>query len=107
MYETRQMAREESRPPVTQSLYSMASNSSSSSSGNSASATGGSQSMPQFEEIKKRTDNITKRIQELWYAMQDMTKKTEEFVPCSERIRIAVVELIAIFPQVSSVKFCP
>lgn len=89
MYEARQAPRDENRPPVTQSLYSMASNSS----GSSASNT----SMPLVEEVTKRTEIVTRRIQELWTAMQDLTKK-DKFVPCSERIRIGVSDLIAIFP---------
>lgn len=89
MYEARQAPREEMRPPVTQSLYSMASNSSGSSSSNS--------SLPLVEEVTKRTEIVTRRIQELWLAMQDLTCK-DKFVPCSERIRLGVSELIAIFP---------
>lgn len=88
MYEARQAPREEKfGPPVTQSLYSMASNSSGSSNA----------SLPLVEEVTKRTEVVTKRIQELWLAMQDITKK-DTFVPCSERIRIGVSDLIAIFP---------
>jgi len=91
MYEPRQAAQrngEDSRPPITQSLYSMGSTSSSSNS---------NQSLPLVEEVTKRTEVVTRRIQELWLAMQDLSKK-DEFVPCSERIRIGVAELIAIFP---------
>lgn len=91
MYETRQHPREDSRPPVTQSLYSMGT----SSSGSTANS---NQSLPQIEEVKKRTDLVTRRIQELWSAMQNLTKK-ESFVPCSERIRVGIAELITIFPQ--------
>jgi G protein-coupled receptor kinase interactor 2 len=89
MYEARQAPREENRPPITQSLYSMASNSS----GSSASGA----SLPLVEEVTKRTEVVTRRIQELWLAMQDLNKK-DSFVPCSERIRIGVAELVAIFP---------
>lgn len=88
MYEARQAPREDNRPPVTQSLYSMASNSSGSSTNSS---------MPLVEEVTKRTEIVTRRIQELWTAMQDLTLK-DKFVPCSERIRIGVSDLIAIFP---------
>lgn len=90
MYEARQMPRDDNRPPVTQSLYSMASNSS----GSSASNT----SMPLVEEVTKRTEAVTKRIQELWLTMQDLNMK-DKFIPCSERIRISVSDLIAIFPS--------
>lgn len=92
MYEARQIPRnEESRPPITQSLYSVASNSSTSSTS--------STQMPLVEEVTKRTEVVTRRIQELWLAMQDLTKKEISFVPCSERIRIGVSDLIAIFPS--------
>lgn len=90
MYEARQAPKnEESRPPVTQSLYSVASNSTTSSSS--------SLQLPLVEEVTKRTEIVTRRIQELWLAMQDLSKK-EPFVPCAERIRIGVSDLIAIFP---------
>lgn len=90
MYEARQIPRnEEFRPPVTQSLYSVASNSSTSSSA--------STQLPLVEEVTKRTEVVTRRIQELWLAMQDLSKK-DSFVPCSDRIRIGVTDLIAIFP---------
>lgn len=89
MYEARQAPREEIRPPVTQSLYSMASNSSGSST---------TSSMPLVEEVTKRTEVVTRRIQELWLAMQDLALK-DKFVPCSERIRIGVSDLIAVFPH--------
>ncbi|KAL7047181.1 hypothetical protein ACKWTF_002819 [Chironomus riparius] len=89
MYEARQVPRDDIRPPVTQSLYSMASNSSGSSTSNT--------SLPLVEEVTKRTETVTRQIQELWLAMQDLTLK-EKFVPCSERIRIGVSDLIAIFP---------
>ncbi len=90
MYEARQLAREQAH---TQSLYSMTSNSSSSGSGIQT-------TMPSIDEVKKRTDQITRRIQELVQAMQDISNNNDEFVPCGERIRIAVVSVIAIFPQV-------
>lgn len=59
--------------------------------------------LPLSEEVKHRTDVVTRRIQELWTAMQDMNVK-DAFVPCSERIRVAVAELTAIFPAVCSLK---
>lgn len=90
MYEARQVPREKSRPPITQSLYSVGSSSSGSSNSN--------QSLPLVEEVTKKTEVVTRRIQELWLAMQDLSKK-DSFVPCSDRIRVGVVELIAIFPH--------
>jgi G protein-coupled receptor kinase interactor 2 len=90
MYEARQVPRDENRPPITQSLYSVGSSSSASSSS--------AQSLPLVEEVTRRTEVVTRRIQELWLAMQDLSKK-DSFVPCSERIRVGIAELIAIFPQ--------
>lgn len=55
-------------------------------------------SRPPREEVTRRTGQVTKRIQELWMAMQDPSRR-ETFVPCAERIRVAVTELTAIFPQ--------
>ncbi|XP_054273638.1 ARF GTPase-activating protein GIT2 isoform X2 [Macrosteles quadrilineatus] len=51
--------------------------------------------MPQSEEVVRRTDQVTKRLQELWSTMQSK----HALVPCAERIRVAVAELTAIFPQ--------
>jgi len=61
----------------------------------------GAPNLPSSEEVTKRTEQVTKRIQELWMAMQDPSQR-EAFVPCAERIRVAVAELTAIFPQVKS-----
>lgn len=60
--------------------------------------------LPLSEEVKHRTDVVTRRIQELWTAMQDLTVK-DAFVPCAERIRVAVAELAAIFPTVFHICF--
>lgn len=62
------------------------------------------QQFPRSEEVKYRTEIVTKRIQELWTVMQEMTSN-EAFIPCAERIRVAVAELTAIFPTVSSTNF--
>ena len=59
----------------------------------------GAPNLPPSEEVTRRTEQVTRRIQELWMAMQD-PKQREAFVPCAERIRVAVAELTAIFPQV-------
>ncbi|XP_006608086.1 ARF GTPase-activating protein GIT2 isoform X2 [Apis dorsata] len=58
----------------------------------------GAPNLPSSEEVTRRTEQVTKRIRELWMAMQD-PKQREAFVPCAERIRVAVAELTAIFPQ--------
>lgn len=55
--------------------------------------------LPRSDEVKYRTESITRRIQELWSVMQEMTVK-DAFVPCSERIRVAVADLVTIFPEV-------
>uniref|UniRef100_A0A0C9RS72 GIT2_0 protein n=1 Tax=Fopius arisanus TaxID=64838 RepID=A0A0C9RS72_9HYME len=70
------------RPNTTQSLWSYQSS-----------------SLPSCDEVTRRTEQVTRRIQELWMAMQDPGHR-EAFVPCAERIRVAVAELTAIFPQV-------
>lgn len=103
MYEARQLPRDENRPPITQSLYSMTpAAAAAASSGNSGSAgselnIGSSTNLPHFEDVKKRTDLVARRIKELFAAMQDLST-TDSFVPCAERIRVAVAELVAIFP---------
>ncbi|XP_046679694.1 ARF GTPase-activating protein GIT2-like isoform X2 [Homalodisca vitripennis] len=55
--------------------------------------------MPQSEEVVRRTDQVTKRIQELWATMQSPGHQTRIRPVCAERIRVAVAELTAIFPQ--------
>lgn len=57
------------------------------------------QDTPRYEDVIRRTEQVAKRIKELWTAMLEGDLRT--FVPCAERIRVAVAELIAIFPQVS------
>lgn len=84
MYEARQAPKEDTRPPVTQSLYSMTTNNA-------------TVQMPSVEEVTKRTEVVTRRIQELWISMQDLSKR-DSFAACAERIRESVNELIAIFP---------
>jgi G protein-coupled receptor kinase interacting protein 2 len=80
------------RPVMTQSLYHCPSpNQDGMMSTNSV--------LPLAEEVVRRTDQVTKRIQELWASMQDLEGR-DTFVPCAERIRVAVAELTAIFPQV-------
>lgn len=63
---------------------------------------GSNMSLPRSDEVKYRTEIVTRRIQELWNVMQqDMTAK-DAFVPSAERIRMAVADLTAIFPVVSA-----
>lgn len=63
------------------------------------SATTNGNTLPQSDEVKHRTEIVTRRIQELWSVMQEMTAN-DVFVPGAERIRFAVSELTAIFPTV-------
>uniref|UniRef100_A0A182JS68 Arf-GAP domain-containing protein n=1 Tax=Anopheles christyi TaxID=43041 RepID=A0A182JS68_9DIPT len=103
MYETRQTPRDESRPPITQSLYSMAPASSAANNAGidpAASSNGnvnGNSQLPSFEEVKRRTDVVARRIKDLFAAMKDLSQR-EAFVPSAERIRLAVVDLMALFP---------
>lgn len=62
-----------------------------------------SNSLPHSDEVKYRTEVVTRRIQELWSVMQEMSSN-DAFVPGAERIRIAVAELTAIFPMVKCLK---
>lgn len=80
------------RPVMRQSLHHC-------SSPNRDGLTSTSSLLPAAEEVKTRTDQVTKRIQELWASMQDLEGR-ETFVPCADKIRAAVAELCAIFPQV-------
>jgi len=79
------------RPAMTQSLYHC-------SSPNQDGRTSTSSILPPAEEVIRRTDQVTKCIQELWASMQDLEGR-DTFVPCAEKIRAAVAELSAIFPQ--------
>uniref|UniRef100_A0A182QWG5 Arf-GAP domain-containing protein n=1 Tax=Anopheles farauti TaxID=69004 RepID=A0A182QWG5_9DIPT len=106
MYETRQAPRDENRPPITQSLYSMAPASSSAGPGGNAPGTepsingqpsGAQGQLPSFDEVKRRTDVVARRIKELFAAMKDLAQR-EAFVPCADRIRLAVVDLMGLFP---------
>lgn len=56
---------------------------------------------PFGEEVKHRTDLVTRRLKELCIAMHDTSTK-DAFVPCAERIRVAVDELTAIFRTVNT-----
>ncbi|KAF6205510.1 hypothetical protein GE061_019683 [Apolygus lucorum] len=54
--------------------------------------------MPLAEEVVRRTTLVTKRVQELWAAVRP-PEANFVYVPCAERIRVAVAELTAIFPH--------
>ncbi|XP_035632224.1 ARF GTPase-activating protein GIT2-like isoform X6 [Oncorhynchus keta] len=53
--------------------------------------------LPCTEDVICKTEQITKNIQELLRAAQE--NKHESFVPCSERIHVAVREMAILFPK--------
>uniref|UniRef100_A0AAY4BLR5 Arf-GAP domain-containing protein n=1 Tax=Denticeps clupeoides TaxID=299321 RepID=A0AAY4BLR5_9TELE len=53
--------------------------------------------LPCTEDVISKTEQITKNIQELLRAAQD--NKHEGFIPCSERIHVAVTEMATLFPK--------
>ncbi|KAM4578400.1 ARF GTPase-activating protein GIT2a isoform 4-T4 [Fundulus diaphanus] len=53
--------------------------------------------LPSTEDVIRKTEQITKNIQELLRAAQD--NKHNSFLPCSERIHVAVTEMAALFPK--------
>ncbi|XP_026066659.1 ARF GTPase-activating protein GIT2-like isoform X4 [Carassius auratus] len=54
-------------------------------------------SLPSTEDVICKTEQITKNIQELLRAAQE--NKHESFIPCAERIYVAVNEMAALFPK--------
>ncbi|KAJ6656623.1 hypothetical protein lerEdw1_003510 [Lerista edwardsae] len=56
-----------------------------------------STSLPSTEDVIRKTEQITKNIQELLRAAQE--NKHDSYIPCSERIRVAVTEMAALFPK--------
>lgn len=55
------------------------------------------QSMPLNEEVKRHTNIVTRRIQELVTGMLDLSG-SKSFLPYGDQIRSAVDDLCAIFP---------
>ncbi|XP_064080865.1 ARF GTPase-activating protein GIT2-like isoform X2 [Macrobrachium nipponense] len=55
------------------------------------------QSLPSQEEVVRKTEVITKRIQELLISAQE--GRQDSFVPCAEQIHSAVLDMDAIFPK--------
>ncbi|XP_068190629.1 ARF GTPase-activating protein GIT2b isoform X3 [Antennarius striatus] len=53
--------------------------------------------LPCTEDVISKTEQITKNIQELLRAAQET--KHESFLPCSEKICMAVTEMAALFPK--------
>ncbi|XP_067087138.1 ARF GTPase-activating protein GIT2a isoform X7 [Osmerus mordax] len=54
-------------------------------------------SLPSTEDVIRKTEQITKNIQELLRAAQE--NKHDSFLPCSERIHVAVTEMATLFPK--------
>lgn len=48
------------------------------------------------EDVNQKADIVTHRLKELIHSMQDPNNK-ETLIPCAERIRAAVLELINVF----------
>ncbi|XP_006770379.1 PREDICTED: ARF GTPase-activating protein GIT2 isoform X8 [Myotis davidii] len=53
--------------------------------------------LPSTEDVIRKTEQITKNIQELLRAAQE--NKHDSYTPCSERIHLAVKEMAALFPK--------
>ncbi|XP_078729734.1 ARF GTPase-activating protein GIT2 isoform X4 [Lampetra fluviatilis] len=56
-----------------------------------------SHALPSGQDVIRKTEQITKNIQELLRSAQEC--KHESFVPCSSKIHIAVSEMAALFPK--------
>lgn len=56
-----------------------------------------SPALPSTEDVIRKTEQITKNIQELLRAAQE--NKHDSYIPCSERIHAAVTEMAALFPK--------
>uniref|UniRef100_A0A8C2I2V6 G protein-coupled receptor kinase interacting ArfGAP 1 n=1 Tax=Cyprinus carpio TaxID=7962 RepID=A0A8C2I2V6_CYPCA len=55
--------------------------------------------LPCTEDVILKTEQVTKNIQELLRAAQEF--KHDSFVPCSEKIHLAVTEMASLFPRVN------
>uniref|UniRef100_A0A8C2I236 G protein-coupled receptor kinase interacting ArfGAP 1 n=1 Tax=Cyprinus carpio TaxID=7962 RepID=A0A8C2I236_CYPCA len=53
--------------------------------------------LPCTEDVILKTEQVTKNIQELLRAAQEF--KHDSFVPCSEKIHLAVTEMASLFPR--------
>lgn len=63
--------------------------------------------LPRSEDVKYHTEIVTRRIQELWSVMQELSSAAV-FIPGAERVALAVADLTALFSMVSvrSFAFC-
>ena len=60
---------------------------------------GSTDCLPTQEEVVRRTEAITRCIQELLISAKD--EKFDAFIPCSERIVRAVTDMVSLFPGTS------
>ncbi|XP_070204740.1 ARF GTPase-activating protein GIT2-like isoform X2 [Littorina saxatilis] len=58
--------------------------------------------MPTQEEVVKKTEKVTKKIQELLQTAQEGNHNS--FAPCSDRIHVAVTDMAALFPNKCSTR---
>ncbi|XP_014769566.2 ARF GTPase-activating protein GIT1 [Octopus bimaculoides] len=58
------------------------------------------QGLPTQDEVVKKTERITRKIQELLQSAQE--GKFESFAPCSDKIYSAVIDMASLFPKVST-----
>ncbi|ELU00134.1 hypothetical protein CAPTEDRAFT_168917 [Capitella teleta] len=65
--------------------------------GMSDGASGEDLALPTQEDVVKKTERITKKIQELLVLAQD--DKLDSYIPCSEKIHTAVVDMSTLFPS--------
>ncbi|MPC44468.1 ARF GTPase-activating protein GIT2 [Portunus trituberculatus] len=63
-----------------------------------------SYALPTQEEVVKKTEVITKKIQELLISAQE--GRQEAFMPCAEQIHSAVLDMDSIFPKASLLSSC-
>ena len=68
-----------------------------SSSGAGIGLNNGLNGLPSQEEVVRRTEAITRCIQELLVSAKD--EKFDAFIPCSERIVRAVTDMVSLFPE--------
>uniref|UniRef100_A0A0L8HTG4 ARF GTPase-activating protein GIT1 C-terminal domain-containing protein n=1 Tax=Octopus bimaculoides TaxID=37653 RepID=A0A0L8HTG4_OCTBM len=55
------------------------------------------QGLPTQDEVVKKTERITRKIQELLQSAQE--GKFESFAPCSDKIYSAVIDMASLFPK--------
>ena len=84
--------------PLTSDFFSgIGSGLGGSSSGAGIGLNNGLNGLPSQEEVVRRTEAITRCIQELLVSAKD--EKFDAFIPCSERIVRAVTDMVSLFPE--------